>query len=146
VPLRLFTTAQFLADFRQSEYQHLTADPDLMRVLNWVLAEATENDFDIEDLLDLLVRRRDAIDQVLLDGMSMRDVVGNAQRLQLAEYASLLGRLADAITDKVIEHYSSIDVERAGALYRPLFREFRAWFQRLPDLGNTSRSLRSTTT
>ena len=137
VPLGLFTTAQFLADFRESDYRRLSADPDVTRVLNWILQEAKENNFDVEDLLDLLVRRRGAIDQLLLDGMFVRDVVGNVQRADMVAYGAILGRLVDSITDKVIDHYSSIDVERAGALYRPLFREFRSWFQRLPDLGQT---------
>jgi hypothetical protein len=48
-----------------------------------------------------------------------------------------LGRLSGAIRDKVIEHYSTVDADQAGELYRPLFREYRSWFRQVPDLGYT---------
>ena len=49
----------------------------------------------------------------------------------------MIGALINAIRNKVVDHYSSVEPERAGKLYWPLFRGFRDWFRQVPDLGYT---------
>ena len=137
VPLGCFTTAQFLDDFRQADYRRLSADPAVTGVLDWVLQEAANNQWDIEDLLALLERRRGAVDLLAFDGKFERDVLGADRRVSMLRYGGILGQLIDAIRDKVVDHYSSVETEEAGRLYRPLFREFRLWFRLVPDLGYT---------
>ncbi len=137
VPLGRFTTRAFLDDFRHVDYRQLAVDAETKKVLDWVLQEAANNNFDIEDVLDRLERRQGALDLLELDGFFQKEVLRADRRTRALQYGSILGQLSGAIRDKVIEHYSTVDADQAGDLYRPLFREFRSWFRQVPDLGYT---------
>jgi hypothetical protein len=135
VPLGLFTTRQFLEDFKAKDAQALKQQ-GLEVALSFVLSEAAIHDFDIENVLDLLERRQEAVRLLLED----RRLVENVPRERLdaaRKYASEAAQIDAAIRHKVVEHYSSVDAALAASLYRPMLREFRAWFTRIPELGNT---------
>jgi hypothetical protein len=135
VPLGLFTTRQFLDDLRVNDYQRLSQQ-GLEATLSWVLSEATTKEFDIEDVLDLLERRRDACRLLLADGRFVQNV--QQHRVSQAEgYLAETEQVITAIRDKVVDHYSSVEPSLAAELYRPMLREFRAWFSRIPELGYT---------
>jgi hypothetical protein len=135
VPLGLFTTRQFLDDFKVNDRQRLIQQ-GLEVPLSWVLSEAAIKEFDIEDVLDLLERRRAAVRLLLADGRLVQNV--QKERVEAAEeYVAETEKIDAAIRNKVVEHYSSVDPTLAAELYRPLLREFRAWFSRIPGLGYT---------
>jgi len=135
VPLGLFTTRQFLEDFRMKDAPPLYAQ-GLEVPLSFVLSEAAIGDFDIEVVLDLLERRRAAVELLLADRRFVENVPQG--RLDAArKYAAEAAQIDAAIRNKVVEHYSAVSPGRAAELYRPLLREFRAWFARIPDLGHT---------
>jgi hypothetical protein len=135
VPLGLFTTRQFLEDFRRD----VEMLPDLDAPLSWVMSEAAENDSDIEIVLDRLERQRDAVRLLLADRRFVHFVQQDRQdREDKAQaYLAETDAIIKAIQDKVIDHYSSAEPELAAELYRPMLREFRAWFSRIPELGYT---------
>ena len=76
VPLGLFTTAQFLEDFRAVDYQHLSASTETKTVLDSILQEATDAGFDVEGVLDRLERRMEALDHLSADAVFQQDVLG----------------------------------------------------------------------
>lgn len=135
VPLGLFTTRQFLEDFRVHDAPALSQQ-GLEAPLSYVMSEAVVGNFDIEVVLDLLERRRAAVELLLEDRRFVENVLPN--RLDAArKYVAEAEKIDAAIRHKVVEHYSSVEPALAAELYRPMLREFRAWFTRIPELGYT---------
>jgi hypothetical protein len=131
------TTKQFLKRFSTEAHRRLAERGGaLVSQLSFVHEAATGGKLDIEHVLSLLEERRDAARSLIDDGAFKAQVAEDVQSI-VRGYAEANDTIARAIYDMVIEHYSAVDEQQAGELYRELLRGFPAWFGDVPDLGLT---------
>jgi hypothetical protein len=141
LPLGRYTTKEFVDHCLQ------TASPSLLAMRDQLIRDCLEaieqrakvDGWDIELILDRLERQAEAC--LLLareNGFARHLQQRNGDRV--ASYGHAMQKVADAIYDEVIRHYSGVNAERAAALYRPLLVDFlTVWFRGSPevDLGRT---------
>lgn len=140
VPLGCLTSKQFVKHFLQSEaIQRLDGrDRTILQFTNWLRgqAERADVDVDIEMILQLLEANAANAERLRTDQVFVRMVL-NGQTKALEQFIGLNQELRDALYSEIIEHFSSIDSDRAGELYRPFFVQFLDWFGQVPGVGPT---------
>lgn len=102
VPLGLHTTRQFLEHFSEEGYKRVAISNESDVTLELAqIREATTSGLDIEDVLSLVERRRDAANFLLGDlPFSTQALLGNAESMMA--YRDRQRLIADVIYDEVI--------------------------------------------
>jgi hypothetical protein len=140
VPLGCLTSKQFVKHFlKSSAIQRLDRrDKTILTFTNWLRgqAERADVDVDIEMILQLLEANAANGERLRTDQIFARMVL-NGQTKPLEQFIGLNQELRDALYSEIIEHFSSIDSDRAGELYRPFFVQFKDWFGQIPGVGPT---------
>jgi SIR2-like domain len=137
VPLGLSDTKQFMDEFFQIEAPQLRAsNPELATYLEDVRTLAALGNWDVEQLLDVLQGDRDAVNRLEGEKLFLRRASAGYVPA-FGSFVSDTDKILHALHNKVVEHYSEVDPERAAALYRPILQQFPDWFADVPELGHT---------
>lgn len=137
VPLGRFPTREFWEHIKQVFVATSTKDSDELRAFKTALmARFNATDVDIELVLSYLEQNAERAEQLASDGVFVERVL-HKQRANLDQYAGWNRSVRDLIYDQVIEHYSAVNSEEAAVLYRPLFKDYKLWFQPVEGVGHT---------
>jgi hypothetical protein len=130
------TTKQFWEHFRNEPLHDAGRRAGLTGMDNfiiWLYASFARSDADMEQVLSQLERNVDSL--AVLTGQT--HVVENAlsgSTTNANAVRALNVAIRDAIYDRVIEHYSSVDGALASALYRPLLADYKLWMRDVPGI------------
>lgn len=135
VALGRYTSAQFVKEFFESARVRQLDNRDIT-ILQFTNSLRFNAQTDIEEILTLL-------EQNFTDGNRFRDDREFVRRVLFESTASLdpfIGmkrELRDALYAEIIDHFSAVDSQKAGELYRPVLADFLDWFRQVPGVGAT---------
>lgn len=137
VPLGLPDTKRFLDDFFRVDCRDLAAgNPDLQEYLSALEREAVAGGWDVENMLDVLQGDRKAADRLALRPLFLKRAL-NGNPAAVGPFVAATDAILELLQDKLIEHFSEIDAERAADLYRPILEDSPDWFSDIPNFGRT---------
>jgi hypothetical protein len=135
VALGRATSAQFVKSFFSSARVRELADRDKTAYAFTSFVQF-KPEADIEKILSYLEENVSAGERFRSDSEFVkRALYGNASALD--PFIALNRDLRDALYKEIMDHFSDVDAERAGQLYKPLLADFIDWFREVPGVGPT---------
>lgn len=135
VALGRYTSAQFVKEFFDSARVRQLDNRD-SAIVQFTNTLRFKPETDIEMILALL-------EENVIDGNRFRDDPEFVRRVLFGTTASLdpfIGmnrELRDALYAEIIDHFSAVESDKAGELYRPILLDFLDWFRQVPGVGPT---------